>query len=137
MQHIQKGIIGTHIPASLGKFASNAPTILSNHTESHIGNGPWVTCAKIILPTWCANCSPHAQRKGTNNGDCKIVNPAEEEEEEMNDGECNLTNGAVSSICGWLSHANCIPAENTKGRRSKSGWVVDLPEARMAVRTFA
>lgn len=40
--------------------------MLQIHIESHHGNGVLVTCAKIILPTWCANWKPHAPTNGRN-----------------------------------------------------------------------
>jgi hypothetical protein len=34
-----------------------------------MGNGALVTWARIILPTWCANCRPQAHMKGTKAAD--------------------------------------------------------------------
>ena len=45
-------------------LASMAPSRLRIHRASPLGNGCFVTCASIIRPTWCANCRPHAHRKG-------------------------------------------------------------------------
>jgi len=92
------------LPNNLGKFASSAPTPFHTHTQSQHGNGslPNVTCAKIILPTWCANWIPHAHKNGTKSGECTIA-------EWLN--------------AGWESHAIWIAMGNKKGRRRMSGLV--------------
>jgi hypothetical protein len=56
----------TYLPINLGKFASKAPMKLHIQMESQYGPLVFVICAKINLPTSCANCKPHAQRKGNN-----------------------------------------------------------------------
>lgn len=52
------------IPKNLSAFASKTATIAHTQPQSQSGNGCDVTCAKIILPTWCANCKPHMHMNG-------------------------------------------------------------------------
>lgn len=74
--------------------------MLHTHIESHQGNGCFVTCARIMRDTWCANCRPHAHRNGMNSGDCRIVGS-------RNDGA--------------LSHASSSATEIGNGSKRTSG----------------
>ena len=66
-------IVWTYRSMSKGRFASTAPTMLQIHIASQYGNDCFVTCARMILDTWCANCRPHVHKNGTNNAEFKIV----------------------------------------------------------------
>ena len=92
------------LPNNLGRFASNAPTLFHIHIQSQHGNGslPNVTCARIILPTWCANWTPHAHKNGTKSGEYTI---------------------AEWLKAGWDSHAIWMATGSKKGRRRLSGLV--------------
>jgi hypothetical protein len=98
-----------------GRFASTAPIMLHTHIQSQYGNGELVMWAKIILPTWCANCSPHAHRKGTNTADLMIA-------------ECRSS--------GCESHATWIATGITKGSSKSKGRTEGFPVALVAWRTL-
>ena len=68
----------------MGRFASIAPTMLQIHIESHHGNDCFVTCARMMRDTWCANCKPHEHRKGTKSAELRICESSNEGELSQN-----------------------------------------------------
>ena len=85
---------------SSGKFASRAPRMLQIQSASPHGNGCFVTWARIIRPTWWANCRPQAHKKGTKSGELMIA-------ELLKDGDINQET--------WMA------ADTGKGSRCSSG----------------
>jgi len=59
----------TYRPNILGRLTSKAPIALHIHVESSKGNSVLVTCASMILPTWCANMRPQAHKNGTSDSE--------------------------------------------------------------------
>ena len=74
--------------------------MLQIHIASHHGKGCFVTCARMILDTWCANCRPQVHKNGTNNVEFKIVD---------------------SLKLGELSQKTSIATEIGKGRSRSNG----------------
>lgn len=74
--------------------------MLHTHITSHHGNGCFVTCARIIRDTWCANCRPHAHMNGMNTGERRIVD---------------------SRNVGAPSHASSSATEIGNGSRNTNG----------------
>ena len=66
------GIYSSSYLPNKGIFASSAPKKLQTQIQSQTGNDELVTWARIIFPTWCANCKPQAHRNGTKAADFKI-----------------------------------------------------------------
>lgn len=67
-----------------------------------------MTCARIILLTWCANWRPHAHMNGTSSGECRIAD--------------SLNEGAASQ-------RTSVATESGKGSRKRRGekglWAVE------------